>query len=98
MDLYTPLEQRDLPEPPHWSKALGVGIVVMGLAMGTGELILWPHLVTKHGLVLLWMALVGISCQYFINQACAKRRRQDPTSPHHFLLLRQNPVHVSKDG
>ena len=46
MNLYPALETRDLPEPKHWSKAVGVGIVVMGLAMGTGELILWPHLVT----------------------------------------------------
>lgn len=72
MDSYPALQQRDLPDPPHWSKAVGVGIVVMGLAMGTGELILWPHLVTKHGLGLLWMALVGITCQYFINQEVAR--------------------------
>lgn len=72
MDTFPLLEQRDLPKPPHWSKAIGVGIVVMGLAMGTGELILWPHLVTKHGLELLWLALVGISCQYFINQEVAR--------------------------
>lgn len=72
MDKYPPLEKRDLPQPPHWSRALGVGIVVMGLAMGTGELILWPHLITKHGLSLLWLALVGISCQYFINREVAR--------------------------
>src|SRR3990167_6954543 len=68
MSAYPPLEKRDLPSPPHWSKAIGVGIVMMGLAIGTGELILWPHLVTKHGLGLLWLALLGISAQYFINQ------------------------------
>ncbi len=72
MDNYPPLERRDLPEPPHWRTALGVGVVVMGLAMGTGELILWPHLVTKHGLVLLWLAFLGITAQYFINQEVAR--------------------------
>ncbi|MFA7286720.1 MAG: Nramp family divalent metal transporter [Patescibacteria group bacterium] len=72
MDTFPSLEQRELPEPPHWSKAIGVGIVVMGLAMGTGELILWPHLVTKHGLDLLWLALVGISCQYVLNKEVAR--------------------------
>jgi len=60
---YAELEIRDLPKAPHWSKALGVGIVVMGLAMGTGELILWPHLVTKYGLELLWAAFWGITFQ-----------------------------------
>lgn len=72
MNTFPPLEKRELPPPPHWTKAIGVGIVVMGLAMGTGELILWPHLVTKHGLGLLWLALIGITCQYFINQEVAR--------------------------
>jgi len=72
MDQYPALEKRELPEPPHWRKALGVGIVVMGLAIGTGELILWPHLVTKHGLSLLWLALLGIGFQYFINREVAR--------------------------
>ncbi|MEW5805558.1 MAG: hypothetical protein AB1721_02450 [Patescibacteria group bacterium] len=56
-----------MPQPPAWNKALGVGIVVMGLALGTGELILWPHLIVKFGLGLLWLALLGITLQYFIN-------------------------------
>lgn len=72
MDAYPPLEKRELPEPLPWKSAIGVGIVVVGLAMGTGELILWPHLVTKYGLGLLWLALIGISCQYFINQEVAR--------------------------
>lgn len=71
-DNYPLLEKRDLPVPPSWKEAIGVGIVVMGLAMGTGELILWPHLVTKFGLGLLWLALLGISAQYFINQEVAR--------------------------
>ncbi len=69
---FLPFEKKDLPSPPHWRKALGVGVVVMGLAIGTGELILWPYLVTKHGLGLLWLALLGIICQYFINQEVAR--------------------------
>src|SRR3989344_6750056 len=72
MSHYPELEKRDLPAPPSWTKALGVGVVVMGLAMGTGELILWPHLVTSHGLGILWFALVGIVSQYFINQEVAR--------------------------
>jgi len=72
MTVYPQLGIRELPKPPHWTRAVGVGIVVMGLAMGTGELILWPHLVTKYGLGLLWLALVGITCQYFINQEVAR--------------------------
>lgn len=69
---YPKPETRDLPPPPQWKKALGVGIVVMGMAMGTGELIMWPHLSTKHGLGILWLALIGITFQYFINQEVAR--------------------------
>jgi hypothetical protein len=69
---YPPLELRDLPKVPDWKRAIGVGVVVMGLAMGTGELILWPHLVAKYGLGLLWAAFLGITFQYFINQEVAR--------------------------
>jgi hypothetical protein len=71
-DFYSSYEKRDLPQPPLLKKALGVGVIVMGLAIGTGELILWPHLITKFGLGLLWLALVGITLQYFINQEVAR--------------------------
>ncbi|MEK7501148.1 MAG: Nramp family divalent metal transporter, partial [Patescibacteria group bacterium] len=72
MEHYSDLEVQTLHKAPHWSKAIGVGVVVMGLAIGTGELILWPHLITKYGPQLLWMALVGITFQYFINQEVAR--------------------------
>ncbi len=69
---YPPLRQKDLPAPPHWSKALGVGVVVMGLAIGTGELIMWPNLTVSYGLKILWGALVGILFQFFINKEVAR--------------------------
>src|SRR3990167_4643126 len=69
---YGEREIRELPKPPHWTKALGVGVVVTGLAIGTGELIMWPHLITKHGLGIIWTALLGITFQYFINQEVAR--------------------------
>ncbi|MFA6408433.1 MAG: Nramp family divalent metal transporter [Candidatus Paceibacterota bacterium] len=72
IDHYGEKEIREMPSPPHWSQALGVGVVTMGLAIGTGELIMWPHLVTKHGLGILWAATLGITFQYFINQEVAR--------------------------
>ncbi len=72
MDYFPELEKRDMPKAPRAAKAIGVGIVVVGLAMGTGELILWPHLVTKYGIHLLWFAIVGIIAQYFINHEIAR--------------------------
>ncbi len=72
MDKFPPLENRPLPPAPHWKKVLGVGFIVMGLVVGTGELIMWPHLVTKFGPGILWAAFLGISFQYFINQEVAR--------------------------
>lgn len=70
---YQDMEVRSLPPARNWKNALGVGIVVMGLAIGTGELIMWPHLVSKFGLSILWGAFVGITFQYFINQEVARQ-------------------------
>jgi hypothetical protein len=72
MKNYPKLKIKDLPKAPNWKKALGVGLVVMGMAIGTGELIMWPHLISKFGLGILWAALVGIGMQYFINQEVAR--------------------------
>lgn len=72
MNNFPALEEKELPDPPGWRHAIGVGIVVVGMAMGTGELIMWPHLVTRYGLAILWFALVGITIQYFINQEVAR--------------------------
>lgn len=65
---YLPPEEKELPKALPLKEAIGVGVVIMGLSIGTGELIMWPHLVTKYGLNILWAALVGIIFQYFINQ------------------------------
>ena len=62
------LETKELPELVNLTKFIGVGLVVTGLAMGTGELILWPHLAVKYGLGILWGALLGITLQFFINR------------------------------
>lgn len=70
--LFPELEQKSLPKPPSIGKAIGVGIIVTGLAMGTGELIIWPHLVAKNGLSILWLALLGIVAQVFLNMEIAR--------------------------
>ncbi len=69
---FFPLKEKVLPVVPHWRRMFGVGAVALGLALGSGELILWPHLVTKFGLGILWGALLGILFEYFINQEVAR--------------------------
>lgn len=57
----------NLPEPPLLRKLIGPSIILLGLGLGSGELILWPYLVSKYGLGIIWAALIGITLQFFIN-------------------------------
>jgi hypothetical protein len=56
-----------LQKPPIFSKLIGPSIILLGLGLGSGELILWPFLVSKYGLGIIWAAVIGITFQFFIN-------------------------------
>ncbi len=56
-----------LGKPPSFLKAVGPSIILLGLGLGSGELILWPYLVSNYGLGIIWAAVVGITFQFFIN-------------------------------
>jgi hypothetical protein len=62
-----PLKYRDMPEPAAWTKMVGPSLILAGLALGSGEFILWPKIVQTSGFVFLWAALLGIVTQFFIN-------------------------------
>jgi len=62
-----PVSKKDLPRPISIWKSIGPSFILLGLAIGSGELILWPYLATHWGLGLLWGALLGISFQYVLN-------------------------------
>ncbi len=57
----------NLPPVPSLWKSLGPSFVLLGLALGSGELILWPYLASQWGLGLLWGAVLGVSLQYILN-------------------------------
>ncbi len=44
---------------------LGPGAILAAMAIGAGELILWPVLVTKQGFGLLWLIPLALAIQYF---------------------------------
>ncbi|UCG04819.1 MAG: Nramp family divalent metal transporter, partial [Desulfobacterales bacterium] len=46
---------------------LGPSIIVLGIALGGGELIMWPRLTAQYGAGLMWLAILGVSLQWFIN-------------------------------
>ncbi len=59
---------RDLPDPPRqlW-RIIGPGIVGAGVALSSGEFILWPFIASQVGLIFLWGALLGSLTQFFLN-------------------------------
>src|SRR3990167_6521526 len=63
-----PLKINKLPSPPRSIlQLLGPSFVLIGLGLGTGELILWPYLVANWGLGIIWGAALGITLQFFLN-------------------------------
>lgn len=62
-----PKVQDNLPEPITLKQSIGPSFILLGLALGSGELIMWPYLVSQYGLGIIWGGLVGITFQYFLN-------------------------------
>ncbi|MBP7992520.1 MAG: Nramp family divalent metal transporter, partial [Candidatus Magasanikbacteria bacterium] len=55
------------PEPIPLRKMIGPSFIILALGLGSGEVILWPYLVANYGLGIAWGAVLGITCQFFIN-------------------------------
>ena len=62
-----PLRYRDLPEAIPWTRMVGPSIVLAGLALGSGEFILWPYITYKTGFVFFWACMLGVITQFFVN-------------------------------
>lgn len=62
-----PLRYRDVPEPiPIW-RMIGPSVILAGLALGSGEYVLWPYITFKSQFVFFWACLVAVFTQYFLN-------------------------------
>ena len=62
-----PLRWRDLPEPVPLLRMIGPGIMLAGLALGSGEFIFWPYITYKSQFIFFWACLLGVTTQYFLN-------------------------------
>jgi len=62
-----PKNTPELPKPPRLWQSLGPSFIMLGLALGSGELIMWPYLTASWGFGLMWGALLGITFQFFLN-------------------------------
>lgn len=62
-----PMRYRDLPEPIPLRKMIGPSIMLAGLALGSGEFILWPYITYQSQFIFFWACILGVFTQYFIN-------------------------------
>ncbi len=64
---FTPLKNKPLPKAPKLTKVLGPSFIILGLGLGSGEVILWPYLASNYGMGVIWGALLGLTFQFFMN-------------------------------
>jgi hypothetical protein len=62
-----PMRSRPLPEAIPLRRMLGPSMILAGLALGSGEFVLWPYITYQSGFVFFWACLLGVTTQYFIN-------------------------------
>jgi hypothetical protein len=46
---------------------VGPSVILLATSIGSGEFVLWPFITSQVGLVAMWMEIVGVFTQYFIN-------------------------------
>ena len=61
------VKYRDLPEARSLRNYMGASVIILATALGSGELILWPYITTQVGISLVWLSVVGITVQFFLN-------------------------------
>ncbi|MGQ0575051.1 MAG: Nramp family divalent metal transporter [Pseudonocardia sp.] len=57
----------DLPEPQPLRKVLGPSVLLLAGAIGSGEYVLWPYITSQVGMALVWLVVIGVGTQYFLN-------------------------------
>ncbi len=66
------LRYQDMPEAVPLRRMLGPSIILAGLALGSGEFILWPYITYRSGFVFFWACIIGVTLQYFINMEISR--------------------------
>ena len=61
------VEYTDLPEPLPLKRVIGPSVLLLAGAIGSGEYVLWPYITSQVGLTLVWLTLLGVLTQYFLN-------------------------------
>lgn len=58
---------KKLPRALPLRKLIGPSFILLGLGLGSGEVILWPFLASNYGMGIIWGAILGITLQFFMN-------------------------------
>jgi hypothetical protein len=61
------LPTKALPKALPLRKLIGPSFILLGLGLGSGEVILWPFLASNYGMGIIWGAILGLTLQYFMN-------------------------------
>lgn len=67
-----PLGTQELPPAPALKKLLGPSFILLGLGLGSGEVVLWPYMASNYGLGIAWGLLLGVTMQFFINMEVSR--------------------------
>src|SRR3989344_9553780 len=60
-------QTKPFPQAPPLRRLIGPSFILIGLGLGSGEIILWPFLSSNYGLGIIWAAVLGITFQFFMN-------------------------------
>ena len=61
------VDYADLPEPLPMKRVIGPSVLLLAGAIGSGEYVLWPYITSQVGLTVVWLVLIGVLTQYFLN-------------------------------
>lgn len=65
--MLAPHKVKEMPRPPGFKSLIGPSFILLGLGLGSGEVILWPYLASNFGMGIIWGAILGITFQFFMN-------------------------------
>ena len=61
------VQYTDLPEALPMKKVIGPSVLLLAGAIGSGEYVLWPNITAQVGLALVWLTVLGVLTQYYLN-------------------------------
>lgn len=61
------LRKNKMPKAIPLRKLIGPSFILLGLGLGSGEVILWPYLASNYGMGIIWGALLGLTFQFIMN-------------------------------